>query len=57
MIKYKVVRNYNDANTLIEMGNKLLKIDRDRNNRDYLIFLFEYNDKVIKDLNKITFSK
>ena len=57
MVKYKVVRNYNDANTLIEMGNKLLKIDRDRNNRDYLIFLFEYNDKVIKDLNKITFSK
>lgn len=57
MIKYKVVRNYNDANTLIEMDNKLLKIDRDRNNRDYLIFLFEYNDKVIKDLNKITFSK
>ena len=37
MVKYKVVRNYNDANTLIEMGNKLLKIDRDRNNRDYLI--------------------
>ena len=57
MVKYKVVRNYNDANTLIEMGNKLIKIDRDRNNRDYLIFLFEYNDKVIKDLNKITFSK
>ena len=57
MVKYKVVRNYNDANTLIEMGNKLLKIDRDRNNRDYLIFLFEYNEKVIKDLNKITFSK
>ena len=57
MVKYKVVRNYNDANILIEMGNKLLKIDRDRNNRDYLIFLFEYNDKVIKDLNKITFSK
>ena len=57
MVKYKVVRNYNDANTLIEMGNKLLKIDRDRNNRDYLIFLFEYNEKVIKDLNKITFRK
>ena len=57
MVKYKVVRNYNDANTLIEMGNKLLKIDRDRNNRDYLIFLFEYNDKVIKDLNKITLKK
>ena len=57
MVKYKVVRNYNDANTLIEMGNKLLKIDRDRNNRDYLIFLFEYNEKVIKDLNKITIKK
>ena len=57
MVKYKVVRNYNDANTLIEMGNKLLKIDRDRNNRDYLIFLFEYNEKVIKDLNKITLKK
>ena len=36
-MKYKVIRNYNDANKLLELGHKILKIDRDRNNRDYLI--------------------
>ena len=40
-MKYKVIRNYNDANKLLALGHKILKIDRDRNNRDYLIFLFE----------------
>ena len=49
-MKYKVIRNYNDANKLLALGHKILKIDRDRNNRDYLIFLFENNDKINKDL-------
>lgn len=52
-MKYKVIRNYNDANKLLALGHKILKIDRDRNNRDYLIFLFENNDKINKDLENI----
>ena len=52
-MRYKVVRNYNDANKLLALGHKILKIDRDRNNRDYLIFLFENNDKINKDLENI----
>ena len=52
-MKYKVVRNYNDANKLLALGHRILKIDRDRNNRDYLIFLFENNDKINKDLENI----
>ena len=52
-MRYKVIRNYNDANKLLALGHKILKIDRDRNNRDYLIFLFENNDKINKDLENI----
>lgn len=52
-MKYKVIRNYNDANKLLVLGHKILKIDRDRNNRDYLIFLFENNDTIDKDLDNI----
>lgn len=52
-MKYKVIRNYNDANKLLALGHRILKIDRDRNNRDYLIFLFENNDKINKDLENI----
>lgn len=52
-MKYKVIRNYNDANKLLALGHKILKIDRDRNNRDYLIFLFENNDRIDKDLENI----
>ena len=52
-MRYKVIRNYNDANKLLALGHKILKIDRDRNNRDYLIFLFENNDKINKDLKNI----
>ena len=52
-MKYKVIRNYSDANKLLALGHKILKIDRDRNNRDYLVFLFEKDDTIDKDLNNI----
>lgn len=54
MNKVKVIRNYNDANKLINMGNKILKIDRDKNDRDYFVFIFEYSDKLMCDLKEIT---
>lgn len=50
----KVIRNYNDANKLLELGHKIIKIDRDIRNRDFLIFIFESNEKLIKDLKDIT---
>ena len=56
-MKYKVVRNFNDANKLIDKGYKVLKIDRDKRNRDYLVFLFEYSNELLADLDKITFNK
>ena len=36
-MRYKVIRNYNDANKLLALGHRILKIDRDKNNRNYLI--------------------
>ena len=43
-----------DANKLIKLGNTLMEIDRDRNNRKYLIFLFENTKKLNADLKKLT---
>lgn len=53
-MKIKIIRNYNDANKLIERGHKIIKIDRDNRNRNYLIFIFEETDKLMSDLKDIT---
>lgn len=53
MSKIQVVKSFNDANVLLEKGYKMLKIDRDRNNRNYLIFIFEYSDELRKDLKEL----
>ena len=50
-MKYKVVRNYNDANKLLQKGYTIKKIDRDRNNRDFLIFLCE--EQITNDLENL----
>jgi hypothetical protein len=55
--KIQVIRNFNDANILLEKGHLITKIDRDRNNRNYLIFLFENNENLQQDLKEITLSK
>jgi len=54
MCDIQVIRNYNDANILLERGHKIIKIDRDRRNREFLIFLFENNEKLQQDLKEIT---
>lgn len=54
MNNIKVIRNYNDANKLLSKGHKLIKIDRDYNNRKYLIFLFEKDKTLLSDLDEIT---
>lgn len=54
----KVVRSFNDANVLLEKGYKMIKIDRDKNNRKFLVFIFEYSEELIrelKELEKITY--
>ena len=50
----QVIRNFSDANILLERGHKIIKIDRDLRNRRFLIFLFENNDKLQQDLKEIT---
>ena len=52
-MKMKVIRSMTDANKLIDMGNQLLRIDRNRFDRNYLIFLFEDTKKLNKDLNSL----
>ena len=49
-----VVKSMRDANKMLELGNQIKHIDRDINNRKYLIFLFYKTDKSINDLNNIT---
>ena len=49
-----VVRSMTDANKMLDLGNQIKHIDRDINNRKYLIFLFYKTDKSINDLKNIT---
>ena len=53
-MKKKVIKSMTDANKLIKSGNALLEIDRDRNNRNYLVFLFDDTEKLNKDLQSLT---
>lgn len=53
MSKVQVVRSFNDANVLLEKGYRIIKIDRDRNNREYLIFIFEYSEELRRDLKEL----
>ena len=52
-MRYKVIRNYNDANKLLVLRHRILKIDRYKNNRNYLIFLFENDNTIDKVLDNI----
>lgn len=52
-MEYKIVRNYQDANKLIDKGYRMLKIDRDKRDRNFFVFLFEYSEGLISDLKKL----
>ena len=52
-MKIKVIRSMTDANKLLEMGNSIIKIDRDKSNRSFLIFLFNNTKKLNDDLDII----
>lgn len=53
MSKVQVVRSFNDANVLLKKGYRMIKIDRDKNSREYLIFIFEYSDELRKELKEL----
>lgn len=50
MNKVKVVKSFNDANVLLNKGYNIVKIDRDKFNKKFLVFIFEYSDNLIEDL-------
>ena len=54
MKEKQVIRNYIDANLLLDRGHLITKIDRDINNRRFLVFEFENNAKLQSDLKEIT---
>lgn len=55
--KNQVIRNYLDANKLLQKGHKIISIDRDINNRRYLIFIFENSEQLQSDLKEITLQR
>jgi hypothetical protein len=54
MKEIQVIKSMNDANKLLDLGHQIKKIDRDRENRDYLIFLFWNSEKLQQDLKIIS---
>lgn len=50
----QVIRSYIDANKLLDKGYEIQAIDRDRKNRNYLIFIFKNSNELQNDLTKIT---
>ena len=56
-MQYQVIKSMTDANTLLDLGNLIKKIDRDRNDRTRLIFLFANTDKLKQDLAELNAKK
>lgn len=52
-MKYQVIKSMTDANILLDLGNPIKKIDRDRNNKKFLIFLFDNTNKLKQDLAEL----
>ena len=56
-MQYQVIKSMTDANILLDLGNLIKKIDRDRNDRTRLIFLFANTDKLKQDLAELNAKK
>ena len=52
-MRYQVIKSMTDANILLDLGNPIKKIDRDRNNKKFLIFLFDNTNKLKQDLAEL----
>ena len=50
-MRYKVIRNYNDANKLLALGHRILKIDRDKNNMAVVLKIYYMGQKINIILN------
>ena len=54
MKKLQVIKGMTDANRLLKRGNTIVKIDRDKNDRSKLIFIFLNSVKLQNDLKEIS---
>ena len=54
MKKLQVIKGMTDANRLLKRGFTIVKIDRDKNDRSKLIFIFENTEKLQNDLKEIS---
>ena len=54
MKKLQVIKSMTDANRLLKRGNTIVKIDRDKNDRSKLIFIFANSEKLQNDLKEIS---
>lgn len=52
--EYKIVKTWQDANILMDKGYKIKHIDRDKFNRERLIFWFYYEEGIDEELNRIS---
>ena len=50
----KPIFNSYIAKQLLHLGNKIVDLQPDRNREGAVIFYFELNDKLLKDLSSIT---
>ena len=54
MKNIRLVRSFTDANKMMDLGHRMIKVDKDRNNSDYLVFIFENDITFRKDLDKLS---
>jgi len=54
MKEVQVIKTMTDANKLLDLGHLMKKVDRDRDNRDFLIFIFWNSEKLQSDLKNIS---
>lgn len=52
-MKLKCVRNFRHANSLLELGHRLVRIDLDKRDKNFTIYLFEVDKTIHSDLKKL----
>lgn len=50
----KIVKTWQDANILLDKGYTIKHIDRDKFNRERLIFWFKYDEGIDEELDNIS---
>ena len=57
MYEYKLVKNWEDANILLEKGFRLKRMDKNRFDKTNLVFWFYYEEGIDKELDNISKAK